>query len=330
MSGQDLVVQELDVSDVVQQVEKVQTLMASVMKEGEHFGVIPGTNKPSLLQPGAQKLGLTFRLIPEYKVTRRDLDHDHVEYEIICTLFHQPTGAKMGEGVGSCSSKETKYAYRKGERLCPSCGEAHIIKGKDEYGGGWLCWAKKGGCGAKFADGDQSIEGQVVGQVPNANINDTHNTVLKIAKKRAYVDAMITACAASDLFTQDVEDMIDNGDTSFTVTPVPATEPKAPPNKVAPPSQTNPDTDIAPDLLTMDVPQLLNLRVDGKPIFSLDENRGNSMKYNEIKDAGGGKDFLEGLRKVATERRAALAEMGQQSNSGGGTKETTDTEEGLF
>ena len=87
--------------------------------------------------------------------------------------------------------------------------------------------------------------------------------------------------------------------------------PKAPPkNKVAPPSQTNPDTDIAPDLLTMDVPQLLNLRVDGKPIFSLDENRGNSMKYNEIKDAGGGKDFLEGLRKVATERRAALAEGG--------------------
>ena len=34
--------------------------------------------------------------------------------------------------------------------LCPLCGKDAIIQGKPEYGGGWLCYKQKGGCGAKF------------------------------------------------------------------------------------------------------------------------------------------------------------------------------------
>jgi len=36
--------------------------------------------------------------------------------------------------------------------ICPACGVAAIIKGKEEYGGGWLCFKKNGGCGTKFAE----------------------------------------------------------------------------------------------------------------------------------------------------------------------------------
>ena len=35
---------------------------------------------------------------------------------------------------------------------CPECGKPAIIKGKPEYGGGWLCYKKKDGCGAKWSD----------------------------------------------------------------------------------------------------------------------------------------------------------------------------------
>jgi len=36
---------------------------------------------------------------------------------------------------------------------CPECGEGKaVIKGKEEYGGGWVCFAKKGGCGFKWQD----------------------------------------------------------------------------------------------------------------------------------------------------------------------------------
>ena len=41
----------------------------------------------------------------------------------------------------------------------------------------------------------------------NADIADTWNTVLKMAKKRAFVDAVKSTTAASDIFTQDVEDL---------------------------------------------------------------------------------------------------------------------------
>lgn len=46
----------------------------------------------------------------------------------------------------------------------------------------------------------------------NQDLADTYNTVLKMAKKRAHVDATITACSASDIFTQDVEDMPQAGE----------------------------------------------------------------------------------------------------------------------
>ncbi len=42
------------------------------------------------------------------------------------------------------------------------------------------------------------------------NPADYYNTVLKMAKKRAMVDATITATACSDIFTQDIEDLESN------------------------------------------------------------------------------------------------------------------------
>jgi hypothetical protein len=81
-----------------------------------------------------------------------------------------------------------------------------IIKGKAEFGGGWLCWAKKGGCGAKWPDGAPEIEQQQVGDVANPDPYDLENTLVKMAKKRAHIDAALTGTASSDLFTQDLEE----------------------------------------------------------------------------------------------------------------------------
>ena len=106
---------------------------------------------------------------------------------------------------GTCGSptrrREDQVAFE-----CPACGAESIIKGKQEYGGGWICFQKKGGCGAKFTDDDQTIVGQLIGRVENPDIADAYNTVLKMSKKRAHVDAIITATAASDIFVQDEED----------------------------------------------------------------------------------------------------------------------------
>ncbi|HNX81940.1 MAG TPA: hypothetical protein PKL77_07320 [Candidatus Omnitrophota bacterium] len=209
MSGEMVVLEndgQLPVQTVREQVNAIQDLMKEVMKENEHYGVIPGTNgKPSLLKAGAEKLGFMFRLAASYEITEKAHDMGHVEFIVRCKITHIESGRYLGEGVGSASTLESKYRYRKAAKVCPSCGGEFIIKGKEEYGGGWICYKAKGGCGAKFADNDLSITSQG-GRVENTDIADCYNTVLKMAKKRAHVDAMLTVTAASDIFTQDIED----------------------------------------------------------------------------------------------------------------------------
>lgn len=203
----------MSIERVVGQVKLIQQVVGAVMKDGEHYGKIPGCGpKPTLLKPGAEKLSVTFRLVPEYKIDKTELPNAHREYEVVCLLTHAPTGTFFGTGVGSCSTMETKYRYRKAEQKCPKCGEPAVIRGKKEYGGGWLCFKNKGGCGAKFKDGDASIENQEMGRVEHDNPADYYNTVMKMAKKRAHVDAILTATAASDIFIQDVEDYTDYKD----------------------------------------------------------------------------------------------------------------------
>jgi len=203
---------ELSVVEVKSQVTKVQSLMRDLMKEGTHYGKsFPGDEKKNLLKPGADKLMFMFRLRPDFTQEIKELPNGHREVITHCQVFHIESGNKIAEGVGSASTMESKYRWRNAGRKCPKCGMETIIAGKKEYGGGWICYGKKGGCGAKFDEDDPSITEQKVGKIENTDIADCYNTVLKMSKKRAYVDATITATAASDIFTQDLDDLEPNG-----------------------------------------------------------------------------------------------------------------------
>lgn len=204
---------QLSAQDVRAQVNLIQEIMKSVMQgpspenpEGVHYGTIPGCgDKPTLKQPGSQKLMLAFRLIPRRDVEIRELGEGHREVRVK-TMLYSPDGEYRGEGFGTCSTLESKYRYRNAARKCPNCGAETIIKGKQEFGGGWLCYAKRGGCGSKWPAGAPEIEAQDQGKIPNPDPADTWNTVEKMACKRADVHATISTLAASDIFTQDIED----------------------------------------------------------------------------------------------------------------------------
>lgn len=185
-------------------------LQKDMLKDGTHFGVIPGTEKPCLYKAGAELLCSVFRLSPRFRVSERDTGGGHREYSIICELWSGDS--LLGEGVGLATTMESKHRWRNSELTCPACGrEGTVFKSKKEDSPGYYCWAKKGGCGAKFKLDDPDICSQTPGQVENKNIADTYNTVLKMAKKRALVDAVLTVCGASDIYTQDLEDGVDIG-----------------------------------------------------------------------------------------------------------------------
>lgn len=195
---------------------KVVQLMSTAMKEGVDYGIIPGCEKPSLWQPGAQKVNSMLQLRPVFERqpdSMLQLSPPFILHAYSCRLVHIHTGLEVSQGVGSCNSGEEKYGWRKMKRACPKCGKPTIIKGRQEYGGGWVCWQKAGksdGCGAKFMDGDKSIEAQPEGKTPNENIWEQENTVRKQAAKRALIAADLNL-GLSDIFTQDVEDMAEFG-----------------------------------------------------------------------------------------------------------------------
>lgn len=183
-------------------------IIQSVLKPGVDFGVVPGTQKPTLLKPGAEKINDCLNLYPDYEriQTTEDWDKPLFHYAYRCLLRDRNTGSIVATGIGSCNSMESKYRWRKAQRVCPQCGTEAIIKGKAEYGGGWLCFAKKQGCGAKFKPGDQNIEGQQVGRVPNDDVFSQVNTIDKMTQKRALVAATLNL-GFSEQFTQDMEDL---------------------------------------------------------------------------------------------------------------------------
>lgn len=103
----------LSVSNVVSRVNAIHDILTKVMKAGTHYGTIPGCgNKNVLYKPGADLLAMTFRLVPQFAVERTDLDAGHREFNVTCSMY-TPGGVLVGQGVGSASTMEKKYRYRK-------------------------------------------------------------------------------------------------------------------------------------------------------------------------------------------------------------------------
>jgi len=190
----------MNVQIAIQRRNELVGFVKQIMVDGTDYGKIPGAgDKPTLLKPGAEKLTTFFGLSPSFRLAGSEEDWDgnnhngepFFYYRYSCELYRN--GNMIASGEGSCNSHESKYRYRKGERVCPECGAAAIIKGKADYGGGWLCFGKKGGCGAKFKTGDPVIESQETGRILNADVADQVNTFQKMAQKRALIAATLLA-----------------------------------------------------------------------------------------------------------------------------------------
>lgn len=173
-------------AEVLAHVKAVQEVMRSVMKPNVHYGAIPGAgDKPTLLKPGAEVLCMTFRISDRYEVD--DLSRDGVvRYRVKCIGEHQTTGAVLGSGLGECSTDEEKYRWRKA--VCKEEFEATPDNMKRvKYG-------RKAG-------------GHYTAQQIRTEPADLANTALKMACKRAKIAMVLNVTAASDMFSQDLEDL---------------------------------------------------------------------------------------------------------------------------
>ena len=171
------------IANTMQKIAQMQAVVQKTLKENQDYGKVPGTNKPTLLKPGGEKICMLFGLNPEYEFLQitEDYDKEFFSYNIRCTLFRN--GQPVAQGVGSCNSKEKKYRFINVDAIPENyIGPSEEIA--DKYG-------------------------RVKYKINNPDICSLVNTILKMAKKRAFIDAVLQVASLSEVFTQDLEDMGD-------------------------------------------------------------------------------------------------------------------------
>ncbi len=148
------IIDTVEISQVQATMNKItqfQKVIQNTLHQNHDYGIIPGTDKPTLLKPGAEKILMMMGLQSEFEIvdSTRDFEKGFFQYQVRCKLLKGDM--VITEGLGACNTRERKYLKM------------------DPY--------------------------------------TMDNTVLKMAKKRALVDAALLVASLSDVFTQDLEDM---------------------------------------------------------------------------------------------------------------------------
>lgn len=181
----------VSLDETERRIKMLQQYVREHMVDGEDYGIIPGSNKPTLFKAGAEKLNAVYGFAPLVTIEHRveNWDKGFLAYEVKVSLINKRTGQLEAEGVGSCNTKERRYARQDAPSIA--------------------------------------------------------NTVLKMAKKRALVDATISATRASGLFAEDLEEVDGNGArpthnrTDEAASPKPSQAPAQSANATPSPQQSN-------------------------------------------------------------------------------------------
>ena len=233
--------QMLDVSEAVSIYKRLTEFATRVLTPDIDYGVIPGVTKHSLLKPGAEKFRRFFHLNTETmcvsKVEQWEIPVTASTFPLFSytytTIVKDKLGNVLGTCDGSCNSYEAKYRFRRSsdpgkynpEELQSEGGPEWVFafaipkrESSGKYGHPaeyWDQWEQDIASGKATATTRKTNAGNdldaweregIIYRLPNENIHDQVNTVLKMAQKRSFVGAVLLTTGASEFFTQDVED----------------------------------------------------------------------------------------------------------------------------
>lgn len=173
-------------------VQQLDEMRRASLSDGSDFMVIPGTNKPSLLKPGAEKLLMVAGYgvhIDQIPTTR-----DGAMYRCLIT---RPAGTQWQCGI--CGDRDhvtivgqsEGYAGYDEDRFCQTAAEKRAKAEADER---------------RYAAADERAVRPWKWESITEDYRAPFNSLMKMAQKRALVGATLIALSASGLFTQDLED----------------------------------------------------------------------------------------------------------------------------
>ncbi len=246
LSNPGFIMPVADINAALARYQQVKDFIGAILVEGVDFGKVPGSDKPCLLKPGAEKMCSFFGFVPRFILSKEvedwtGKDHDgepFFYYRYICQLWRN--GEIVAEGEGSCNSWEKKYRYRwvdegsipagmdkskmktQGGKISEFTFAIEKAETSGQYGKPLEYWRKfqtaidEGTARAiqkKTRNGQMpayEIDGTLY-QLPNADPADGVNTYQKMSQKRSLVAPVLIATNTSDYFTQDIDDFIVDG-----------------------------------------------------------------------------------------------------------------------
>jgi len=161
-----------NLNEMAEQRAIFKVFVADQLKQNIDYGVLPGTDKPSLWKPGAEKIANIFQLGSRIidRDRKAEIENNFAMFSYTIEVFHIPTGKAVAQCEGICNSQEKKYKER------------------------------------AVYEWDEKLRRKVNKGVSPTPVGDILNTLAKMAQKRAYVGAVIIATKASDFFDHDLSE----------------------------------------------------------------------------------------------------------------------------
>lgn len=106
------VIDSVDIQEVTGTMAKIsqfQQVVQKQLRQNLDYGVIPGTQKPTLLKPGAEKILMLLGLRSEFEIidSTRDFNAGFFQYQVRCKLFKG--SVLITEGLGAANNRERKW-----------------------------------------------------------------------------------------------------------------------------------------------------------------------------------------------------------------------------
>lgn len=161
------------IQETMQSIALLQGMVKDLLIRGVDYGRIPGTPQDSLWDPGASQIIGSFNCYPGQ---RRILKLDDNEQKIVACVevpvISRATQQEVGSGVGAASTLETKYKYR-------------WVANPQEWGYDETAIKTFKTKRGKDDEGNETT----LYRIPNPEHSELLNTIVKMASKRAEVDA---------------------------------------------------------------------------------------------------------------------------------------------
>lgn len=167
-------------AELIEHQKEIRKYVKEVLQKDRDYGVVPGTNKPTLLKPGAETVTAGFGCVAVPRIVEQQIDH----------FVPTPWRKRKKEWRTIEGKRQETWIEETGEAL----GLYRYVVAVD------------------IVDQDGQVRGTGIGSCSTLESKycdrprDCENTVLKMARKRAHVASVLDAFGLSDEFTQDVEE----------------------------------------------------------------------------------------------------------------------------